>query len=294
MYAPGRVVVFAWVLVAGCGDKDKPLPIPERWDFRYTYMTPKDTSLVEGLTTADRRQRLQGWGVRVGGERVSTVPRGPTRSDIRFSLPSAKAAAAIRDIAFVAKTPCGEWVLPVEPAPRLNKDSDARMAKAKTPEDQLQVLARAVFSNKIELYSEYVPPVVKASPVVIDWGDAKDVVKIGDLELPVGATTVDIAHKPGCATEHPVTVGGETIGTWKASDGATFISVDPKLCHVSTAVAYGTAPRGTPRSLTGRVIALEGAPDYFLVNAPARIEERRDTTSTYRIEIVRGPCPAAP
>jgi hypothetical protein len=280
------------VVLIACGEKDP--PVPATWKFEITVMMPKDLQPEASRKARESLEKLKGWEVRVGGKLAGNV-LDPSGMRSQFEVPSTTPLASVTGgTAFVGKTPCGEWSIPIAPPPALAEYYAADIAK--DPRSEQRVLARAGSSGKISLYTDFVPPEIKATPVYIDWGDATEPVRIGELELRRGETTVLVPGKPECGAEYPITVGGTAVGTWKAADAATFVSADAKLCHRENHKAYGQAGIGGTSVDYGaaRVRTLQRAPDYFLKTAPEKVTTASGVNYAFRIEIVRVPCAAAP
>ena len=106
------------------------------------------------------------------------------------------------------------------------------------------------------------------------------------------ASKVALFEKPGCGATAPVKVGGEVIGTWRASAPVTFISV-PATCHTLTTVSYGDAVAGASLIIHQRVRGLSRAPDFFLTPAPVSVAAKGGKVRALE-ELVSSACPDGP
>lgn len=286
------MVVRAWVValtvLTACGDKDP--PIPPAWKFSLKLMVPSELKQPEYQQASDGLRQLVGWELSVGGK--LTGQRLDDHQDVTFEVPSsASLAEATQSLALVGKTPCGDWTIPIAPPPGPSLDSPIR--RAKEPAAEKREMARSQGSRHISLFAKFQAPEMKSVKVYVDWGSATEPVRIGALEIPRGTQTLSIPLKAGCGAEHPVTVGGATVGTWSAATEVTLISADAKVCHYESSIAYGQAMGGPRKHLgAGGVHALVRSPDYFLKPAPKSLSRHRDTKFEYVLEVGRADCPA--
>jgi|GEM_PF-1082177 len=211
---------------------------------------------------------LQRDGVSVG--RVSAA------GTVEFKTPSAVRPTKLQLMALLP-TPCGPLSAPLGLDVAAHMDDDASIAERMKSEKRLNLSAR-------------LPPVGRTT-LLVDQGDQP--LMVGEAVIAPAPRTA-LFQKPGCAPTAPVKVGGEIIGTWRATQPVTFVSV-PATCHKLTTLSFGDAAAGgvAPTIFQQRVRGFDVAPDFFLTPAPSSVAAR-GAKARYLRELVATPCPADP
>lgn len=193
---------------------------------------------------------------------------------VEFTTPSTVRPTQLQVTAQLA-TPCGPVSAPLtlEVSPRMDEDRD--VAERMKREGVLLITAKA--------------PSTRRFTVLVDRGTGP--VAIGQASLP-DVPRPALFEKPGCETTAPVKVGDEVIGTWRASNPVTFISV-PATCHKLSTVSYGDAVGGSSIVFQQRVRRFENPPDFFLTPAPTAVKAK-GRQERYLQELVATECPSGP
>ncbi len=210
---------------------------------------------------------LQRDGVSVG--RVSAA------GTLEFKTPSAVWPTKLQLMALLP-TPCGPLSAPLVLDVAAYMDDDASIAERMKSEKRLHLTAK-------------LPPVGRTT-LLVDQGDQP--LMVGEVVIAPAPRTA-LFQKPGCAPTAPVKVGGEIIGTWRATQPVTFVSV-PATCHKLTTLSFGDAVGGVaPTIFQQRVRGFDVAPDFFLTPAPSSVAAR-GAKARYLRELVATACPADP
>jgi hypothetical protein len=210
---------------------------------------------------------LQRDGVSVG--RVSAA------GTLEFKTPSAVRPTKLQLMALLP-TPCGPLSAPLVLDVAAYMDDDASIAERMKSEKRLHLTAK-------------LPPVGRTT-LLVDQGDQP--LMVGEAVIAPAPRTA-LFQKPGCAPTAPVKVGGEIIGTWRATQPVTFVSV-PATCHKLTTLSFGDAVGGVaPTIFQQRVRGFDVAPDFFLTPAPSSVAAR-GAKARYLRELVATACPADP
>jgi hypothetical protein len=194
---------------------------------------------------------------------------------VNFTAPSSVRPTALRVTAQLP-TPCGPSSAPLvlDVAPYM--DDDRSIASSMKSEGAVRLNAKL--------------PAAGRHPVLVNKGAQP--LEIGQATIPSGVSRWALFDKAGCEVTAPVKVGGEVIGTWRASNPVTFISV-PATCHRLSTVSYGDAVGVTPSIIQQRVRGFSEAPDFFLKKAPASVAAK-GSKERYLKEFIAVECPPGP
>lgn len=244
---------FALVLVSSC----KP-SVPAELRYRLRFV---GDDVVPGLE------------VQRDGASVGKVTAAGT---LEFTTPSEVRPTKLQ-LTAILPTPCGATNAPLVLETLPTMDEDRTVADRMKREGALLITAKL--------------PSVRRFPLLVDGGNQP--LEIGQATIPAGMSRSALFEKPDCAATAPVKVGGEVVGTWRASAPVTFISV-PATCHRLTTVSFGNAAAGSSKIFQQRVRVLDKVPDFFLQPAPTSVSAKPGVKERYLQELLSVECPAGP
>jgi hypothetical protein len=175
---------------------------------------------------------------------------------------------------------CGMRTVPLELQQPLPVYDDERIAREMEVYGELGVTALDPFAA------------LRQVTVIVDRApDDTRPVFVGEMELAAPAPQHTLVQAD-CATDLPIRVGDEGLGTWHPSDGTTLVAVRTG-CYAWRSIGYGTAAAGAARQLdlrTDRVRALEqGVPEYLFAAAPSSVWS--SASAEVHSELQRVACP---
>ena len=224
-------------------------------------------SVPGGARHADSRVLRDGAPIGTLADRVLVrVPSSVQPGDLNLTV-------EIRSI-------CGMRTVPIELQRPLPIFDDERMAREMEVYGELGVTALDPFAE------------VRQATVIVDRApDDTRPVFVGETELAASAPQHTLVQAD-CATELPIRVGDEALGTWRPADGTTLVAVRAG-CYTWRSIGYGTATgeAGRPLDLrTDRVHALEdGVPEYLFTAAPPSVWS--SASGEEHSELQRAACP---
>jgi hypothetical protein len=259
------------LLWCACGGRKSAPPLPANVPYRIDIIGVNSSELMSDIP-------LLGATLLRDDKPLGVIAYEAQSAVVRVTLPSSDVPSGWGTLAVQLRTPCGDKRVPVE-AKEWRWRGD----------EELRELASNFASYKDSVHVLLTAPGF-AFPITelrIEWGDQKQPLKIGAMQVAPGTPRVVVAD-PRCASAPPLALGDAKFGT--LGDGPQgFILAQPERCFSIAHLSYVGEPSNA------RVVKTpaydESRLEYFLTPPPQEITADRSIKRLVRTSVQAAECP---